>query len=614
MLGRLTDRLLSWIDASMAALGHGFIHQWSKVERGYRRPFSEMALRLKFAFYPLLALGAIAWLGWDWSHARSLSSAEDAIFDRVVRWRPFEPRPSGRVVVVEIDECSIEHIRARGEGGWPWSRQRHADLLDQLDRAGVRAVGYDVLFADRSQDDPIGDQTLEAMAAGGAGRFLFSSTRLHPDYDEGSPLRASQAPAAFVLQPHPRNDPKVALLLPYGTAMASFSAIANVTRNEDGVLRDIRLREAVGDWALPSLPLRLAMTATPRSPYSLGATVRPNWRQETRLPRISAADLLADNRSVCRDATVAFPALKDRVVLVGYTASGLNDAKPTPVDPVMPGVEVMAEATEALIANTAIRSPPAWLKYVLATLLVLMTTFAFYRGEPAPDIDSIFVVINLALLSAAFVGLTFFGFFFDIFASVGFVSLIFGLCRLYAGIQRGRAVGNADFLPEFDPARDRWLAIARLRFVPDAQLDQKSAARRRREYGRRLRRFLYAGSDAVMLEGVVERKSWLHDALSDLMVLVWHGESETAANTTAMQDLARLERQLAEHDARLPDDGSVRLAFACTEIDDAAADSTAGERLRLRDLVGQVLASSTEWPLARRDAFSVRTDGASGGS
>ena len=28
-----------------------------------------------------------------------------------------------------------------------------------------------------------------------------------------------------------------------------------------------------------------------------------------------------------------------------------------------------------------------------------------------------------------------------------------------------------------------------------------------------------------MLEGVVERKSWLHDALSDLMVLVWHGES-----------------------------------------------------------------------------------------
>ena len=164
MNGRWTGRVLSWIDASLAAFGHGFIRFWTKVERSYRRPFSWIAFRLKFAFYPLLALGAIAWLAWDWIHARSLDSAEDAIFDQVVQWRPFEPRPSGQVVVVEIDECSIEYFRARGEGGWPWSRQRHADLLDQLDRAGVRAVGYDVLFADPSPGDPLGDQTLEAMA------------------------------------------------------------------------------------------------------------------------------------------------------------------------------------------------------------------------------------------------------------------------------------------------------------------------------------------------------------------------------------------------------------------------------------------------------------------
>ena len=614
MIGKLTDRVLSWIDASLAAFGHGFILAWTKVERSYRRPLSQVALRLKFAFYPLLALGAIVWLAWDWSHARSLNSAEDAIFDRVVQWRPFEPKPSGRVVVVEIDECSIEYFRARNEGGWPWSRQRHADLLDQLDRAEVRAVGYDVLFTDPSPSDPIGDETLEAMAKGGDGRFVFSSTRLHPDYDGGSPVRASQAPAAFALDAHPRNDPQVALLLPYGEAMARFSAIANVTRSEDGVLRDIPLRETVGDWALPSLPLRLATTATARSPADLAAVVRPNWRRDTRLPRISAADLLAGGKPVCRDATTALPVLKDRVVLVGYTASGLNDAKPTPVDPVMPGVEVMAEATEALLAGSAIRAPPAWLKYVIAMLLTALTTFAFYRGEPATDIDSVFVAANVTMLTGAFVGLTFFGFFFDVFASIGFVGLIFGLCRMYAGIQRGRAVGNGDFLPEFAPERDRWLAIARLRFVPDVELGGKAAARRRREYRRRLRRFLYAGSDAVMLEGVVERKSWLHEALDDLMVLIWHGDSEGAARAAAMHDLARLERQLAEYDARLPDDGSVRLAFACAEIDDGAADSDRGERRRLRDLVGQVVAAATESPLARRTAFFAHTDVSSGGS
>ena len=232
MRGRLMDRMLSWLDATLAALGDGFIRAWTRVERSYRRPFSRVALRLKFAFYPLLALGAIAWLGWDWSHARSLNSAEDAIFDRVVQWRPFEPKPSGRVVVVEIDECSIEYFRARNEGGWPWSRQRHADLLDQLDRAGVRAVGYDVLFTDPSRDDPAGDQSLEAMAQGG-GRPI--RVRLHAT---ASGLRRGLAVARLAgpggvcaASPSAAMIRRSHCCCRTARRWPRFSAIANVTRN-----------------------------------------------------------------------------------------------------------------------------------------------------------------------------------------------------------------------------------------------------------------------------------------------------------------------------------------------------------------------------------------------
>lgn len=589
--------MFSWLDAPLAALGEGFMRAWSKVERSYRRPFSRAAFRLKFAYYPLLALLALGWLAWDWTHERTLNAAENAIFDQVVNWRPVEPKPSGRVVVVEIDECSIEYFRAQGEGGWPWSRQRHADLLDRLDREGVSAAGYDVLLTDASQDDPAGDQALEAMALGGAGRFLFAAARLHRDYDVGAPLTASLAPSAFPLVVAPVDDPRVALLLPYGEAMAVASAIVNVARDEDGMLRDLPVYEVAGDWGLPSLPMRLAMKATGKPPHGFASSVRPDWREHTRLPRLSAADLLVEGGPVCRRTGDAVPALKDAVVLVGYTAAGLNDAKPTPVDAVMPGVEVLAEAAEALVAGSAIRVPPAWLKYAIAALLVALTAFVFFRGEPHNDIDSVFVATNLLLLGAAFVGLSFFAYFFDVFAAVGFVSLFFGLCRIYAKIQRGRAVGNGDYLPDFDPGKDRWLAIARLHFVPDDGLDKRSVVRRRREYRRRLRRFLYAGTDAVMLEGIVEEKTWLHDALSDVVVLMWHGESEVDARAGAARDLTRLERSLAEQDARLPDDGTVRLAFGTGEI--------AGNR-PLHVLIGQVLASSTEWPLAQRSIDSLQ--------
>ena len=565
MLRSVIGQLMSWLDAPLATLGDGFMRAWSKVERSYRRPFSRAAFRLKFAYYPLLALLALGWLAWDWTHERSLNSAENAIFDQVVKWRPIEPTASGRVVVVEIDECSIEHFRANGEGGWPWSRQRHADLLDALDRRGARVVGYDVLMTDPSSTDPDGDQSLEIMAAAGGGRFLFAATRMHPDYDAGAPLRASAVPSAFTLRSPPATDPQVALLLPYGQAMAQRSAIVNVTRSGDGILRDMPMYETVGDWGLPSLPLALAMKASGKAASTFPSVVRPNWRADTRLPRTSAADLLVEGAPVCGNASVP-TRLDAGVVLVGYTASGLNDAKPTPVDPVMPGVEVLGEVTEALIAGSAIRIPPAWLKYVIAALLVVLTAFVFFRGEPHNDIDSIFVATNLTLLGAAFIGLTFFGYFFDVFAAVGFISLVFGLCRIYAKIQRGRAVGNGDYLPDFDPEKDRLLAVARLHFVPDAGLDARSVVRSRREYRRRLRRFLYAGTDAVMLEGIVEEKTWLHDALSDLVVLMWHGESEAAARQSAARDLTRLERTLAEQDARLPDDGTVKLAFGSGEI------------------------------------------------
>ena len=65
-----------------------------------------------------------------------------------MRWWLFERKASGNVVVVEIDECSIEFSaregKAAGRGAGPVTPIRR-----RIDRAGVRAVAFDVLFIDR---------------------------------------------------------------------------------------------------------------------------------------------------------------------------------------------------------------------------------------------------------------------------------------------------------------------------------------------------------------------------------------------------------------------------------------------------------------------------------
>jgi CHASE2 domain-containing sensor protein len=597
-------RLLSRLESGFAWLGYTFVNRWGAFERGYRRPSARIALRLRFAFYPLLALVALGWLAWDWNHGRSLASAENAIFDQVIKLRPWEPKPSGKVVVVEIDDCSIEYYRAQGEGGWPWSRQRHADLLDALDRAGVRAVGYDLQYIEPSNSDPLGDATLEAMAAGGNGRFVFGSTRVPAGFDDSpGALPVSQAPGAFALAAHPqRPGPRVALLLPYGEAMSRNSALLDIARDADGVLRDIPLRKAIGDWALPSLSLQLAASVARRPLSSYPESIRVNWRTHDQLPYVSAADLI-EGRAVC-DRSGAIPDLQGRTVLVGYSAAGLNDAKPTPANPAMPGVEVHAEAVEALLAGTAIWMPPAGFKYQLAAFLVLLSGLVFWRGEPAWEIDQVFVASNLALVAAAFVGLTAFGVFFDIFAALGFVSLCCGLCRVYAGTQRGRAVGNDDYRPQFDPGRDRWLALARLRFVPDPGLDRRALGRRIREYRRRLRGFLYRGTEAAALEGIVEYKSWLWESLVDVTVLVWGGPDRDTVAATAQRELQALREHLAGHDDVLPDDGSVRVA-SLISVAVAQDEPIAQTRARVCSVLGRLLASTDERPLSAHDSFSA---------
>ena len=591
------------IDAAMASAAVWFMDAWTIVERGWRRPLSKLALRLKFAFYPLLAVAALGWLGWDWTHARSLDAAEDSLFDSVVKLRPVEPKPSGKTVVVEIDECSIDWTRAQGLGGWPWPRSVHADLLDALDRAGVKAIGVDVMFLDRDPDDPDGDGMLDLVAAGGAGRFLFATSSQSADFNEEVALRASQAPGAYPLSPAAsRPGPPIAILLPYGDAMAKHAASTNFGRSDDSIVRDVPLRDVVGGWAIPTLPVLLAAHVQGRAASSYPARIRVNWRKHTQLPYVSAADLLA-GEPVCHAAGAKPPVLRGAVALVGYSAAGISDTKPTPLNPSMPGVEVWAEATEALLHDSAIWMPPTSFKYLLAALLVLLTSYAFWRGEPHEDVDGVFVATNTSLLLVAFLGLTFFGVFVDIFASVGFVSLCFGLCRLYASVQRGRAIGNNDYRDEYHPSRHPWLVMARLRYVAAPGQETFAAVRGKREYRRLLRRQLYAGSDAVMIEGIVERKSWLHDILDDLMVLIWTGTDQAAALDAAKRELDQLHRDLNQGDLPLDDHGRVMVCVSVAEIDDDDDRSSGGERMRLRELLGQDLNATDESPLSADNRY-----------
>jgi len=55
--------------------------------------------------------------------------------------------PSPRIAIIGIDDQSIAHI-----GHWPWPRDVHARLIDQLTAAKAKTVVYTTLFSEAQQD------------------------------------------------------------------------------------------------------------------------------------------------------------------------------------------------------------------------------------------------------------------------------------------------------------------------------------------------------------------------------------------------------------------------------------------------------------------------------
>ncbi len=574
-----------------------FVPVWSRVGWVQGHLGRWLAKSLGFNFYPLLLLVGLGWLLWDWTGARHLSGVENAIFDTVVAWRPHEPASTHRVVIVQIDDCSIDWFKRKGLPSWPWPRDRHADLLSELGVRGAAAVGYDILFFDAQVNQSESDDMLLQVAR--SGPFFFGISRLPASADSDSTLRIGDWPGAVPRVPNPRNSPKVALLPPFDRSLSARSGYVDVGRSDDAVLRDIRVWEPIGDWALPSLPARVVSAVTHRPVISYPQNIRINWRKNSRIERVSAVDLLPDTGMPCLQKGQKLPDLKGKLVFVGYDAAGINDLKPTPIDARMPGVEVLAETAENLLGNSYIRTPPDSLKYLLTALVITLTALSFYRGEPAKEIDAVFNLTQMGLIALAILTLSFGTYFFDIFTSIGVAVTFVALCRWYAGIMKASATGSDDHVRKLGERGRLQIAFVVLRVYADPNTSAGRKAARRafwevNEYRRRIRRVWYARAKGKLIEVSPDLKTWLSDDFRDVMLLAWHAADRAALRRMVATDLGHIYADVltaVERSQLTANDRLESTLAAALETVDLVGLGEAERRATLRTAIGNLLRS-----------------------
>ena len=322
-----------------------------------------------------------------------------ASYDQMVKRRLWAPPADSSIVVVDIDEASLDAMK--GEfGRWPWPRETLAGVLDWLVQQQSQAVIFDILFADQDVLNPASDQAFMASVNGSRQSF-FPILRLNPKNDALSQLTAEKLPGfASALTIPSRPAPTIAVLPPVfeGMVQSGRMGFHNIYADADGVNRHYLLWEDVSGWRLKSLPFRVAEQLQWPLP-----TENRQLIQYTRIPqdytRVPFSEVwkLSQTRAG-QQADVRF---QNAVVLIGATATNLYDVKVTPLDINHPGVFILANVLDNLKNQRFLRELTPWYQWILSLILLI------FMGLASQHLNDVQMKWSMLLVPSFLLGISF---------------------------------------------------------------------------------------------------------------------------------------------------------------------------------------------------------------
>ncbi|BCM23960.1 CHASE2 domain-containing protein [Methyloradius palustris] len=341
-------------------------------------------------FVSLLLVIELAWL-------HVLQPMENRVADAMLARHALKSAPDKDIIIVDIDERSLD-LMADSVGRWPWPRSLHAELVEGIEKQHPKAIVFDVLFSDpdltRPSDDAYFAETVQAQS-----NLYFPMLLLNPTAN-GIPLAQYAEALGITKTAVAEPQASVSMVLPLPAMIKSTSlGTHNVLADRDGVVRSYLVYSDVAGWHIPSLPAKVATGLGYGLPNTNNIVL--NWHgRALSYQRVSYADIYNDlQRKTPQRASDEF---KDKIVIVGATATGLHDVRATPVDGFYTGVEILATAIDNLKNADALRPVCKWLIAVLGVLLIGLLGWAFTRACKLLIIGVALAGVTIALIFAAY--------------------------------------------------------------------------------------------------------------------------------------------------------------------------------------------------------------------
>jgi len=332
-----------------------------------------------------------------------------------------ELQPTDEIVIVAIDNESIKRL-----GRFPWRRKLHADLLRQLRTA--KAVVMDIMFVEADKEHPEDDIEL-AKAISECGNVILPMLRLdEPTAKTKSEEKAFNTAVKKSAYYAPEDCSKsfkerltalastMPLLLkaPIETFTKGCHSVGVAFAYPDlwNIYRHIPLGIPVESsdpqgslFVVPSVVLEAARVAMGISKNDVsfaeggvnfgGKFIQAkgvNWLMEINFAGGKGAFTQFPYHAIL-SGDIKRREFDGKVVIVGFTAEGLYDIRPSPFSQHTYGSEIIANAIHTIISGQHFKHTPKGIPMLIALIISALLSFVLLRANPLLSLLSMIMLI-----------------------------------------------------------------------------------------------------------------------------------------------------------------------------------------------------------------------------
>jgi len=338
------------------------------------------------------------------------NNLKNSAFDIFQNISPRESISAESVLILDIDEESLSKL-----GQWPWPRTILSDLVDKTYLSAV--LGFDVVFA---ENDRTGSSELKKLYKNeesllkildqvpNSDNLFSNSIANHGTVVLGAipsnTLENSFKPKFGLIE---QGDDPRKFLTEFSGIQTNLKLLDEAAKgigsmsigNNDSVIRKLPLFENINGSLVPSLSLEMLRVAIGASTFQIkssNASGENAFGEETGINNVKLGNLIIptnDDGSVwihysnnpikkmpiweVFSAKYQKEYFEGKILIVGASAPGLFDLRSTPLENNVPGVQIIANLTDQILAGQFLKRPD-WmfgLEVITGLLLALLITF-----------------------------------------------------------------------------------------------------------------------------------------------------------------------------------------------------------------------------------------------